>query len=258
VGHGHERTRLAAPVPDDPVSLLPPLGLGLALVAGLALGLSGLGHRWGWWGPGTAFTLLRGSAYAALGAGLVGLVALALALRERAGRQALLGVTALVLALAAVAVPWGFRRAASRVPPIHDLTTDLENPPRFVAVLARRAHAPNTAEHPGPVVAAQQRAAYPDLAPLRLAAPPARVFERAVAVARGLGWEIVATVPSEGRLEATDTTPWFGFKDDVVVRVAPSGAGTQVDVRSVSRVGRSDLGVNARRIRTFLDRLGAG
>jgi uncharacterized protein (DUF1499 family) len=65
----------------------------------------------------------------------------------------------------------------------------------------------------------------------------------------------VSEAPAEGRLEATDTTFWFGFKDDVVVRVRPDGTGSRVDVRSLSRVGRSDLGMNARRIRRFLERL---
>ena len=77
-------------------------------------------------------------------------------------------------------------------------------------------------------------------------------IERATEVALALGWQIVATAPAEGRLEATDRTRWFGFRDDVVVRVRPDGAGSRVDVRSVSRVGRSDLGTNARRIQAFL------
>jgi hypothetical protein len=106
----------------------------------------------------------------------------------------------------------------------------------------------NGRHHPGPVVAGQQRAAHPDLAPLRVAAPPERVFERAVAVARGPGWEIVAAVPAEGRLEATDTTPWFGFKDDVVVRVMPSGAGgarADSDPRPEGERRRHQLGLEA-------------
>ena len=160
--------------------------------------------------------------------------------------------------LAAVAVvPVSHLRAAGRVPPIHDITTDLDDPPRFVAVLPRRRARRTTAEHGGAALAAQQRAGYPDLGPARFPAPPDRVFARAVDVARGLGWEIVATVPAEGRLEATDRTRWFGFRDDVVVRVRPDGAGSRVDVRSVSRVGRSDLGTNARRIRAFVDALRA-
>jgi uncharacterized protein (DUF1499 family) len=90
-----------------------------------------------------------------------------------------------------------------------------------------------------------------------LPAAPDRVFDRALSVARKLGWVVVAAVPAEGRIEATDTTRWFGFKDDVVVRVAPAAGGSRVDVRSVSRVGRSDLGTNARRIRAFLRELRA-
>ena len=91
--------------------------------------------------------------------------------------------------------------------------------------------------------------------PAVLAMPPARAFDRALEAAKRQGWEIVAAVPGEGRIEATDTTRWFGFKDDVVVRVRPDGAGSRVDVRSVSRVGRGDVGTNARRIRGFLDAL---
>ena len=121
-----------------------------------------------------------------------------------------------------------------------------------MAVLPLRRAAPNSAEYGGAALAAQQRAGYPDLGPAHVAAPPAQVFARAVEAAHALGWQIVAAVPAEGRLEATDRTRWFGFRDDVVVRIAADGAGTRVDVRSVSRVGRSDLGTNARRIRRFL------
>ena len=85
--------------------------------------------------------------------------------------------------------------------------------------------------------------------------PPEQAFDRALAVAQQAGWDIVADDRNAGRIEATDTTRWFGFKDDVVVRLIPWGAGTRVDVRSVSRVGRSDVGTNARRIRQYLSAL---
>ena len=104
---------------------------------------------------------------------------------------------------------------------------------------------------------AQQKKGYPDLGPLTFPAPPDRAFAAAEAAAQRLGWEIVAAAPAEGRLEATATTPWFGFKDDVVVRVTPAGTGSRVDMRSKSRVGRSDLGANAKRIRGFLAELTA-
>src|SRR5216683_1780485 len=104
----------------------------------------------------------------------------------------------------------------------------------------------------GPPLAALQKRGYPDLAPLMLAVSPGRAFARAEAAARSMGWRIVAAAPAEGRLEASDTTRWFGFTDDIVVRVTPAPNGSRIDVRSASRVGRSDLGVNARRIRAYL------
>jgi uncharacterized protein (DUF1499 family) len=233
-------------------------GLVLTVAGSLALLLSGVGTRWDWWDFRTGFAIFRWTLYGGLGAVVVSLAGLVLALLGRAHNTALLSIGTLVLLAAVAVVPVSHLRAAGRVPPIHDITTDLDDPPRFVAVLPRRQGAPNTAEHGGAALAAQQRAGYPDLEPAHLAAPPDRAFARAVDVARGLGWEIVATVPAEGRLEATDRTRWFGFRDDVVVRVRPDGVGSRVDVRSVSRVGRSDLGTNARRIRAFLESLRAG
>ena len=88
-----------------------------------------------------------------------------------------------------------------------------------------------------------------------MSAAPKEAFTRALAVAQDRGWEIVSADESTGRIEATDTTQWFGFKDDVVVRLTAWGTGTRVDVRSVSRVGRGDVGTNARRIEEYLDSL---
>ena len=70
-----------------------------------------------------------------------------------------------------------------------------------------------------------------------------------------MGWEVVAADPAAGRIEAVATTFWFGFKDDIVVRVAPAGAGSLIDARSKSRVGVGDLGTNAQRLRAYLERL---
>jgi uncharacterized protein (DUF1499 family) len=227
-------------------------GLLLTLLGALSLLLSGAGSRWDWWDFRTGFAIFRWTLYGGLGAVVVALTGLVLALLARANNTALLSIGTLVLLAALAVVPVSHLRAAGHVPPIHDITTDLDDPPRFVAVLPRRQGAPNTAEHGGAALVAQQRVGYPDLGPARFTAPPDRVFARAVDIARDLGWEIVATAPAEGRLEATDRTRWFGFRDDVVVRVRPDGVGSRVDVRSVSRVGRSDLGTNARRIRGFM------
>jgi uncharacterized protein (DUF1499 family) len=232
-------------------SLTARVGLALTVVGALSLLLSGVGTRWDWWDYRTGFLILRWTLYGGVAIIVVAVAGLILGLLARTGRSLLVSLVTLVLLGAVAAVPVGALRSAGRVPPIHDITTDLDDPPRFVAVLPLRQGAPNTAEYAGAALAAQQRAGYPGLASVRFAAPPDQVFARAVEVARGLGWQIVAAVPAEGRLEATDRTRWFGFRDDVVVRVVAEGTGTRVDVRSVSRVGRSDLGTNARRIRRF-------
>jgi uncharacterized protein (DUF1499 family) len=161
---------------------------------------------------------------------------------------------ALLAGLVAVGVPFEFQRRARTVPPIHDISTDLENPPTFDAIVPLRADAPNSLERSSEVTELQ-RQGYPDLAPLTLPVPLDQAFGRALAVAQQEGWQILAADNSTGRIEATDTTRWFGFKDDIVVRLTPWGAGTRVDIRSVSRIGRSDIGTNARRIRQYLDRL---
>ena len=138
---------------------------------------------------------------------------------------------------------------------IHDITTDTENPPQFVALRALRLTTFNGPEYAGVKVAALQKAAYPDIAPRIMVEPPARAFERALQAAREMGWQIVASVAEEGRIEATATTRWLRFKDDVVVRVTRDGGGSRIDVRSKSRMGRSDLGANAKRIREYFRKL---
>ena len=228
------------------------VALGLAVLALLAVVLAGPGTRVGVWDFRRAFTLMRWGAYGALGAAALGLLGLAL------GGARKLSAAAVVLALAAFAGPWSQMRLVQSVPFIHDISTDTADPPKFVAVLPRRGPKSNTAEYAGEEIASQQRKAYPDVQPLRLPVPPAQAFDRALAAARGMGWEIVDAAADQGRIEATATTPWFGFKDDVVVRVRPDASGSVVDVRSLSRVGKSDLGANAKRIRAYLGRLRGG
>lgn len=204
--------------------------------------------------------LLTVAAFSALAAAALSLIG-AIAARPGAGRRGLgLALTGLVVGMVIFGIMWQWRLTARRVPPIHDITTDTENPPAFLAMLPIRmtTGAPNSPEYGGPAIAAQQRAAWPTLGPLRLPVPPQQAFERAWAAARAMGWEIVEANATEGRIEATDTTFWFGFKDDIVIRVAPDGATmarTRIDARSVSRVGKGDVGTNARRIQAYLAKI---
>jgi uncharacterized protein (DUF1499 family) len=226
----------------------------LAGVALVLLLLAGPTVRLGLWGFGTGFGMLRWAAYF----GLASVAAALVALLTRTGRRSvLIQAAALIVGLGVAFVPWRWLQQARRVPPIHDVSTDLEHPPEFVAVLPLRAGAPNPAVYGGPEVAAAQRAAYPDLRPLLVHLTPGAAFGRALASARAMGWEVVDADSTAHRIEATATTPWFGFKDDVVIRIEPDPAGSRVDVRSVSRVGGSDVGTNAQRIRAYLARLAA-
>ena len=136
-------------------------------------------------------------------------------------------LAALVMSLAAIGSIGALAWKASRVPAIHDITTDTIQPPPFLVILPLRAGAVNPVDYGGEDVAAKQKQAYPDIVPLALAVPPDRAFDRALAAARGMGWEMVASDPAGGRIEATDTTFWFGFKDDVVVRVTPQPSGSR-------------------------------
>lgn len=241
-----------------PRSWIAVAGFCLALLAGLLLSLAGVGYRLQWWEVRPALTIFRWAAYGGLLAAALSLLGVILARPGSPRRGFPLALLGLIIGLVVVGIPWQWWRTAQRVPPIHDITTDTETPPAFVAILPLRAGAPNPAEYGGPEVAAQQRAGYPDLGPLILQVPLPQAFARALAAAHDMGWEIIASEPAEGRIEATATTFWFGFKDDVVVRITPSGDGSRIDVRSVSRVGRSDVGTNAKRITIYLARIAHG
>lgn len=141
----------------------------------------------------------------------------------------------------------------SDVPPIHDITTDVTDPPRFSeAVVEARGERSNALDIDSDVIE-QQMAAYPDLETLVSETSIRETFQRSEQIARELGWEVVNADLNRGRIEAVDTTTVMGFKDDVVIRVRSNADGTMVDLRSVSRVGVSDLGANAERIRAFRD-----
>jgi hypothetical protein len=174
----------------------------------------------------------------------------------------------IVAALATIGYLLSVLAGSRGAPPIHEITTDFESPPEFVAVRDVRAKLSKVnpieyvAEMQNPrggtiKVAELQRQAYPDLTTVQMAQTPDQVFKQAEAAVRKLGWEIVAAVPVAGRIEATDTTTFFGFKDDIVIRIRVDGTGSRVDARSKSRVGLGDAGANAKRLRRFFELLKA-
>jgi uncharacterized protein (DUF1499 family) len=193
----------------------------------------------------------------ALAAVLVSLLTLAVGRAALDARDLAFAIAGLALGAVLAYVPWHYNRLRSAVPRIHDITTDTTNPPPFQAVLsARAAEKAATEVYEGPELARQQQAAYPDLAPLVVEAPPAKAFDEALAAARAMpGWRVVAAEPGAGRIEASQKSRWFGFTDDIVIRVAAEGPRSRIDMRSLSRQGRSDFGINAARIRAYMGTL---
>lgn len=228
----------------------------VAAIAALAmLCASGPGTRADWWGWSFGITLMRFAFYVGAAAAVASIILIVLLAVPRFRARPWLPVVSLCIALAAIAPPLIGLSRAKAVPPIHDISTDLADPPAFATLLDLRNKSPNGSAYGGSAIAEQQRKAYADLKPLDMALPPREAMQKAIDAARSMGWEVVGADAAAGRIEATDTTTWFGFKDDVIVRVRPSGTGSRIDVRSVSRVGTSDLGANAQRIRDYLAKL---
>jgi uncharacterized protein (DUF1499 family) len=238
------------------------LVIGIALVV-----IAGPLNRFGITGFQPALLVLAGGALLLVLGVPVGMVGFLGALAKGTPISRAPAALAIVVSLGLLGYLLSWLQAGRGVPPIHEISTDLESPPPFVAIREIRQRIPGVnpsdyvAEQAGRSgtldVPQQQRRAYPDIQPMQLPVPPAEAFARVERAGRALGWEIVAAVPDEGRLEATDTTRFFGFKDDVVVRLRAEGGGTRVDVRSKSRVGVGDVGANAARIRAFFAELGA-
>ena len=237
--------------PGTPAQKLPALinwlGL-LALTMLVVLPVAVLTVRSGAWQQGLLLY-----AIGCFGAAILLLLAIVLMLLPRyaswrkalAGR-ALLAVPGTLLLLSLL--------AGGDRPRIHDISTDLQDPPVFTAAQQQRGSGSNSLDT-APETQALQAAAYPEVQTLRSALEYEVIFDKAVRVAMELGWEIYRQDRNAGVIEAVDTTAIMGFKDDIVIRVRTSADGSLVDLRSVSRVGLGDLGANARRINSFIERM---
>jgi uncharacterized protein (DUF1499 family) len=222
-----------------------------AIASVLVLLAAPLGTRAGLWPYGIGLLAVAASGAAALLVAVASAAASVVWGRRRHAREARGALLAAVVSLIPALVVGAQIGRGARLPAIHDVTTDPEAPPRFESPEIKGAHRENALEYGGAEIAELQRAAYPDVVPIALDADSGRAFEFARDAARTLGWNVVLEDPVDGRLEAVATTFWFGFKDDVAIRVRPTPSGSVVDVRSVSRVGLSDVGANAARIRRF-------
>ncbi len=222
-------------------------GMAALAVSCLAAAAAPFGTRWGWWRYTDGFAVLHWAACGGLAASA--LVSASLVLESK---RKLTGSLCILLGLLVFGIPWGWQQKLKRHPPIHDITTETRQVPQFKLLRRLRRRAPNGSDYGGPRVAAVQAKAYPDIKPLILAVPPAQAFDRALGAAQRTGWMVVDASIETLTIEATASTFWFGFKDDVVVRVSSVGGGSRIDVRSVSRVGTGDGGTNAGRIRSYL------
>ncbi|WP_287817903.1 DUF1499 domain-containing protein [Idiomarina sp.] len=225
----------------------------LGLLSVVLLAISGPLYKSGTAELGTAFLMLRWAAY--IGAAAFVLNIIGYLIRRPQGLVAGLSGLAIIAGGFAFYMPFSQYLKAQNVPAIHDITTDTQNPPEFVAIAPLRADASNPVEYAGEDTAKQQRKAYPELTTYESLESPDELFSAALLAVDKMGWELVDSSETEGRIEATATTTWFGFKDDVVIRIRATADGSELDIRSKSRVGRSDVGKNAERIREYLSQL---
>jgi len=223
-----------------------------SLIAILLVVLPGPLYKYNVLELGPAFTALRWGVYVGIATLVLFLVQI-IFLRKNIN-WAIAGVSVL-MAVVAIALPVSIMSKAKTVPPIHDISTDLSTPPKFIAIAPIRANAPNPVEYSGEETAQQQREAYPQLVTQKYTQNTDAVFGVALATVKDFGWTLVNADKSQGIIEATDSTAWFGFKDDVVIRITSEDNHTLLDVRSKSRVGRSDLGKNAERINLLIEHI---
>jgi len=239
--------------PTNPIShRLARLAFIAACVAALIVAAAGPLHRYLGLDIEAAIAVFRYGFYVTVAGVALGLATIVPTRPGDRRRGFVAAFLAIVIGVAGAWVPVSWFLRTQQLPVINDISSDIADPPAMVALLQLRRGAPNPPAYPGAATAVLQRDAYPDIVPIVLPVAPAEAFKRVDRVAMALGWDVVARAPADGRLEAVDTSEWFGFRDDIVVRIRAEGTGSRIDIRSKSRAGESDLGVNARRIRVFI------
>lgn len=248
------------------VTVLAKLAFAALAIAVVVGGAAAFGTRLGIFDPYNG--LWRIFPWAVLAAALAFIFAVLwaiLALLLNTGRAARYGAVALIGSIAFLYTPVNAIVMLRTMPPIHDISSDVMNPPQFKALLALRKSADTPASYEGPLVlrykgkrttvAALQKKYYAFIRPVAILTKVPVLYWRAFFAVKKMGWHLVAFDPPEGRIECTDTSFWFGFTDDIVIRVVKSGEGARLDIRSKSRLAGPDMGVNAFRIRDFVNTL---
>ena len=245
--------------------------LAWAAIIGLPLfyAVAALGTRWGWWSLRTGFgTLSRNIGPKLIVTVLaIGVICLVLTVFSKYKRRGfLVSALAIIVPVAAMVYGKNVQSKVQKLPFIHDVTTDTQDVPTFTqALLDLRAETSgvNPVNYIGKkdtrddeLYSVLQTRAFPDIRPLILPGRPEQAFGQALTIAKQSGWKIHTEDAASGIIEATATTFWYGFKDDVIIRIRPAeGGGSVVDLRSISRIGGSDIGANAERIRQFMKSL---
>lgn len=225
----------------------------ISVLGALTVLLSGYGYQWGWWHFSLGFSMIPWGTGAAVLGGMIASFGL-LKHKERSQKMVLSGSLSIFLLVAALTnIGYWYNEVQQGYPPIHDITTNMENPPEFVSIAPLRADAPNPVEYAGAETASAQRNFYPDLAPISTSMSYDEAYNKALETTREMPWTLVDENRQEGRIEAYHKLAWFGFIDDVVIRVDTTETGSIIDIRSKSRIGRGDLGVNAKRIRAYVE-----
>lgn len=232
---------------------LPRAGMCISAFALLLSIIAGQGTRWEIWHFSAGLRLLKIAVYVACLAGCVSFAGLVSSLLVRDRHGFAYSFCGFILSGFLIGIPAYWAVKARHLPAIHDITTDTEDPPQFDAILSLRSGAPNSPVYGGWQIASQQKTAYPDIVPLILhGVRRQEVFDQAFIAARKMDWTIISADKAKGIIEAVASTYWFGFKDDISIRLRDLPDGVRVDVRSTSRVGMSDIGTNAIRIRKFM------
>ncbi|MEL0657684.1 DUF1499 domain-containing protein [Psychromonas arctica] len=224
----------------------------LSLICLGSIIISIFGVRGNWFGIRAGFTAIGYLVQAGVLVLIAGLIVFYLSRNDK--RSFIKSGFALILVLIPVVAHYATTQPEKKVPgaPLNDISTDTVNPPLFDAVASLRPAKSNSLKYPGVKAAKRQEELFPDITSIPSSLSRESAFKRALDIAETMNWDIVSQDVNTGIIEAVASTIAFDFKDDVVIRIQSATTGSLIDIRSHSRIGRSDRGKNAQRVREFI------